>query len=207
FSVWRAHSDAIYALIWLFLGFIVAFSFWNIVLGDAHLFNAQLETYCKINSPGNVEKCIELYSFTGKAINIQGSSTVTGRLLSIIQNNMYVMIFTLIFSLIFGAGAIFVLAWNASVISTAIAIFTRYQIADIPLGILRYMVHGFPEITAYFITALAGGMLGTGIIRHGIKDKLFLRVLENVIILIFIAILIVLLAAFIEVYLTPLLFS
>ncbi|MEK6830314.1 MAG: stage II sporulation protein M [Nanoarchaeota archaeon] len=207
FSVWRAHSDAIYAFIWLFLGFIVAFSFWNIVLGDAHLFNAQLETYCKINSPGNVEKCIELYSFTGKAINIQGSSTVTGRLLSIIQNNMYVMIFTLIFSLIFGAGAIFVLAWNASVISTAIAIFTRYQIADIPLGILRYMVHGFPEITAYFITALAGGMLGTGIIRHGIKDKLFLRVLENVIILIFIAILIVLLAAFIEVYLTPLLFS
>ena len=120
---------------------------------------------------------------------------------------MYVLLFTLVFSLIFGAGGIFILAWNASVISTAIAIFTRYQIADIPLGILRYMVHGFPEITAYFITALAGGMLGTGIIRHGIKDKLFLRVLENVIILIFIAILIVLLAAFIEVYLTPLLFS
>jgi uncharacterized membrane protein SpoIIM required for sporulation len=207
FSVWRAHSDAIYAFVWLFLGFVVAFSFWNIVLGDSNLFNAQLETYCMINSPGDIEKCIELYGFTGDAINIHGSSMATGRLLSIIENNMYVMIFTLIFSLIFGAGAIFVLAWNASVISAAIGIFTKYQIADIPLGLLRYMVHGFPEITAYFITALAGGMIGTGIVRHGIKDKLFLRVLENVVILIFMAILILIFAALVEVYITPLLFK
>ena len=206
FSVWRAHSDAVYAFVWLFLGFVVAFSFWNIVLGDSNLFNAQLETYCMINSPGNIEKCIELYSFTGKAVDIHGLSTATGRVLSIIQNNMYVMIFTIIFSLIFGAGAIFVLAWNASVISAAIGVFTRYNIADIPLGLLRYMVHGFPEITAYFIAALAGGMFGTGIMRHGIKDRLFIRVLENVVILLFIAILILVLAAFIEVYLTPLLF-
>ena len=87
------------------------------------------------------------------------------------QNNIYVMIFTLIFSLIFGAGAIFVLAWNASVISAAIGIFTQYRLIEIPLGLLRYMIHGLPEITAYFITALAGGMFGVGAIRHGIKDK------------------------------------
>jgi len=207
FSVWRAHSDAIYAFIWLFFGFVIAFSFWNIVLGDSNLFNAQIETYCMINSPGGIEKCIELYSFTGDSINLHGSSTSTGRLFSIMENNMYVMIFTIIFSLIFGAGAIFVLAWNASVIAAAIGIFTRYNLADIPLGLLRYMVHGFPEITAYFVAALAGGMFGTGIMRHGIKNKLFLRVLENVIILIFISILILILAAFIEVYLTPLFFK
>lgn len=207
FSVWRAHSDAIYGFIWLFFGFIIAFSFWNIVLGDSNLFNAQLETYCMINSPGEMAKCIELYGITGKAIGIHGSSAAGGRLMSIIENNMYVMIFTLIFSLIFGAGAIFVLAWNASVISTAIGIFTKYSLTDIPLGLLRYLVHGFPEITAYFIAALAGGMFGTGLMRHGIKDKLFLRVFENVIILIFIAILIIILAALIEVYLTPLLFK
>src|SRR3989304_6027890 len=35
FSVWRAHSDAVCAFIWLFLGFVVAFSFWNIGLGDS----------------------------------------------------------------------------------------------------------------------------------------------------------------------------
>ena len=53
-------------------------------------------------------------------------------------------------------------------------LFTKYNLAEIPLGLLRYMVHGFPEITAYFVAALGGGMLGTGLMRHGIKDKLFL---------------------------------
>jgi drug/metabolite transporter (DMT)-like permease len=63
YSVWKAHGDALYAFMWLFFGMVIAFSFWNIALGDANLFNAQLETYCQINSPGNVDGCIEMYSF------------------------------------------------------------------------------------------------------------------------------------------------
>jgi len=116
------------------------------------------------------------------------------------------MIFTLIFSLIFGAGAIFILAWNATVIASAIGIFTNYKISEIPLGLARYMIHGIPEIAAYFITALAGGILGVGFIRNGIKSKKFLHVLENVIILLFIAILVLVVAALIEVYFTPIFF-
>src|SRR3989344_2000640 len=60
-SVWKVHHDAIYSFMWLFLGFIVAFSFWYIVLGNSNLFNAQIETYCMINSPGNIEDCITKY--------------------------------------------------------------------------------------------------------------------------------------------------
>jgi uncharacterized membrane protein SpoIIM required for sporulation len=203
FSVWRAHKDAIYALMWLFLGFIIAFSFWHIVLQDENLLNFQIQSYCQINSPGNVESCVSQYSFGDST----GAATKNMRLLSIIENNVYVMIFTLIFSLIFGAGAIFILVWNASVISAAIGIFTKYQISEIPLGIARYMIHGLPEITAYFITALAGGIFGVGAIRHGFRDKKFLRVLENTAILLFIALIILFLAALIEVYFTPLLFK
>jgi uncharacterized membrane protein SpoIIM required for sporulation len=207
FGVWRVHSDAIYAFMWLFLGFIVAFSFWYVILQNADLLNAQIETYCNINSPGNVENCIAEYSFTGKIISTSSATTNGTRFLSILGNNFGVMIFTLLFSLVFGAGAIFVLAWNASVISAAIGIFTRYKISEIPLGMLRYMIHGFPEITAYFVTALAGGIFGVGIMRHGIGNKKFLRVLLNVVILISIAIIILLIAAIIEVYFTPLLFK
>lgn len=203
--VWKVHSDAIYAFMWLFLGFVIAFSFWSIMLQNPNLFNFQIETYCKINSPGDVENCISSYG-TGKATEITASLTKPLRFLSIIKNNIYVMIFTLIFSLLFGAGAIFILIWNASVIAAAIGIFTKYQIIDIPLGVARYMIHGFPEIAAYFITALAGGIFGIGVIRHGIKDKRFLRVIENVVILLFIAIVILIIAAVIEVYITPLLF-
>ena len=205
FDVWKAHSDAIYAFMWLFLGFILAFSFWYIILGDSNLLNAQIETYCKINNPGNVEDCVAEYDFAQK-ITSTGAATKEIRFLSIIENNVYVMIFTLIFSLIFGAGAIFILAWNASVIAAAIGIFTKYQIIDIPFGVARYMIHGFPEIASYFITALAGGMFGVGAIKNGIKSPKFLKVVENVVILLFMAIFILIIAAAIEVYFTPILF-
>jgi len=200
-SVWKIHKDAIFAFLWLFFGFIVAFAFWYMVLQDSTLFNAQLETYCMINSPGSIEKCVAQYDFS-----TTGAATSELRFLSIIENNVYVMIFTLIFSLIFGAGAIFVLAWNASVISAAISIFAGHNISEIPLGISRYMIHGFPEIAAYFITALAGGIFGVGVIRNGIRSQRFIHVVENTAILLFVALIILLLAAVIEVYFTPILF-
>jgi len=209
FSVWRVHKDAIYAFMWLFLGFIVAFSFWNIALGDANLFNAQIETYCVINSPGNIEDCVKEYAV--------GQPQVTGaatkgfqRFVSIIENNAFVMLFTLLFSLFFGAGAIFVLAWNASVIAGAIGIFTKQSLSGIPIGIARYMIHGGPEIAAYFITALAGGIFGVGAIeafRNGWKNPKLLRIVENVVVLLFIAIIILVVAAAVEVYFTPVLFG
>jgi len=205
FSVWRIHKDAIYAFMWLFLGFILAFSFWYIFLEDQNLFNAQIQTYCMINSPGKIDDCVSQYSMQN--FKATGNAASENRFLSIISNNIYVMIFTLIFSLIFGAGAIFILAWNASVISTAIGIFTQYRISEIPFGIARYMIHGLPEVAAYFITALAGGIFGVGIIRNGFANYKFLHVLENVVILLFISIMLIVGAGIIEVYLTPILFS
>ena len=205
-DVWNAHKDAIYAFMWMFLGFIIAFSFWHIVLQDTNLLNFQLQTYCRINSPSAVEDCVAMHVMDSTE-KISGAVTKEIRLLSIIENNIYVMIFTLIFSLIFGAGAIFVLIWNASVISAAIGVFTKYHMQDIPLGIGRYMIHGFPEIAAYFVTALAGGIFGVGVLRNGFKDKKFLKVLQNSIILLFIAIVLVLIAGIIEVYFTPVLFK
>jgi len=204
-GVWKTHSDAIYAFMWLFLGLIIAFSFWNVILQDPNLLNAQIETYCGINSPGSVADCIAKYSFTSKIIS-SSNSVSTSRLTSIIGNNFGVLILTLIFSLIFGAGAIFVLAWNASVISAAIGVFTKYDLKDIPFGLLRYMVHGFPEIAAYFITALAGGMFGVGVARHGVGDKKFMKVMMHVGILLLIAVATLIIAALMEVYFTPLLF-
>ena len=205
FGVWKAHSDAVYAFMWLFFGFLIAFSFWYIILQDQNLFNAQIETYCMINSPGNIEDCVQRYDF-GSTIST-GAATKEARFLSIISNNIYVMIFTLIFSLIFGAGAIFILAWNASVISTAVGVFTQYQVSEIPIGLARYMLHGFPEIAAYFVTALAGGIFGVDIIRNGFANLKSLKVVENVFILLSMAILLLVIAGVIEVYLTPVLFN
>lgn len=201
-GVWRVHKDAMYGFAWLFLGYVVAFSFWYILLADASLLNAQLETYCMINSPGNIEGCVQQYA-PGQVLSPTGAAAGMGRFLSILENNIYVLIFTLIFSLIFGAGAIFILAWNATVIASAVGIFTNYKISQIPMGLVRYMIHGIPEIGSYFIAALAGGILGTGLMRHGIHDKRFYHVLENIILLLFVAVVVLILSALMEVYLTP----
>ncbi len=208
FKVWKTHQRAIYSLMWLFLGFVIAFAFWYILLGNSTLFNAQVGTYCMINNPGDIDGCVKEYNFNKMpgSISTGAASSNTQRFFSIIENNVYVMIFTLIFSLLFGAGAIFILAWNASVISAAIGIFTKHKIMGIPMGIARYMIHGFPEIAAYFITALAGGIFGVGIIKNGVKGKKFRRVMENTFILIFIALIILIIAGLIEVYLTPRIF-
>ena len=96
---------------------------------------------------------------------------------------------------------------SSFVISAAVGIFTKYQLKELPLGLARYLIHGIPEIGAYFITALAGGIFGVGILRHGWKDKRTLRVIENAIILLFISILLLVLAGVIEVYITPILFK
>ena len=204
FSVWNAHKDAIYSFMYLFLGFVLAFSMVHIILQDGNLLNFQLQTYCQINNPQDVAGCVQSHSLD--RVVATGNVTKGGLFLSILENNILVSIMTILFSLVFGAGAIFILAWNASVIAAAIGVFTEYSLSEIPLAFGRYMIHGVPEIAAYFITALAGGILGVGAVRHGFKSKKFLRVVENSIMLVFIAIIILVVAAFIEVYITPVLF-
>ena len=205
-DVWKVHSDAISAFMWLFFGFVVAFSFWNIILQNSNLLNTQLEVYCSINSPGNVENCISEYTFSGNVVSGYAISNLS-KFLSIIGNNFGVMIFTLVFSLIFGAGAIFILAWNASVISAAIGIFVKGNIWEIPVGIFRYMIHGLPEIASYFIVALAGGMLGVEIIKNGFGSPKFTKVLADVIFMVLISIVVLIIAALLEVFITPLFFG
>jgi uncharacterized membrane protein SpoIIM required for sporulation len=200
------HKKAIFCFLWLFMGFIVAFSIWFIVVPHGEsLFRAQIETFCQINRPNSMNECLTQYGL-GKDSAITGGATSNQRVLSIFSNNIYVLIFTLVFSLIFGAGAIFVLAWNATVIAAAIGIFVKSNLASLPTGILRYMIHGLPEIAAYFVAALAGGILSVAIIRRDTQSNRFWSVMEDVLTLIIIAIVILFISALIEVFITPKLF-
>lgn len=201
----KEHEKAIKAFLYLFLGFVVAFSFWYIVLDSPQNFKAQIETYCLINRPSNINHCVEQYGIQDSVV-VTGAATSSARLFQIFKNNISVLIFTLVFSLIFGAGVIFILAWNASVIAAAIGIFTKFTLSDLPFGLLRYMVHGIPEIGAYFIVALAGGMVSIAIIKHEAGQERFWEVLHDSFNLIVASVIVLFIAALMEVYLTPLLF-
>lgn len=201
----KEHSKAINALMWLFLGLVIAFSFWYLVLPNSsgQIFNFQIKTFCAINSPSNYDYCTSHYGVPAGTGLAGGSRTI----LSIFANNIYVLIFTILFSLAFGAGAIFILVWNATVIAAAMGIFAEKSLINLPKALTRYMIHGVPEIAAYFIGALAGGIISVAIIRKDLKGEGTWRILQDSLILIIIAIVILAVAALVEVYLTPHIFS
>ncbi len=198
----KEHGKAISALMFLFIGYLIAFSLAFILMPQDLVdscFTAQLESYCAINS-GDLQNCAKIMgnSVTGKnvEISLKGVS-------SILANNFFVMITVLLFSFLFGGGAIFILAWNASVIGTAIGLFSEGAVQNIPVSFLRYLVHGLPEIAAYFVAALAGGIISVAVIKHDFGKKEFWHVIQDSLDLIILALIILVVAAFMEIFLTP----
>ena len=140
----------------------------------------------------------------------------------IFLNNIKVLAFAVLFAFIYGAGAIFILTWNASVIGAAMGNFIRSNLSQyagllgfdkfasyfnvVSIGLLRYILHGIPEILAYFYGGLAGGIISVAIINKHYKDEKFSHILFDVSELLIISIAFLLVAAFIEVYITPVLF-
>jgi uncharacterized membrane protein SpoIIM required for sporulation len=203
FKVLFEHRKALAALTWLFIGFLIGYTLCYMFFSKNY-FLPQIETFCSINRASNYEACVSQY--TGQT-SISGFSTSTGRFLGIFTNNMQVLILTFVFSIIFGAGGIFVLAWNATVIASAIGIYIKSQLNLLPLGLARYMIHGIPEIAAYLLAALAGGIISMLVLNKDYKDEKFMDILQDVLNLIILAIIILVIAGGIEVFITPKLFS
>jgi uncharacterized membrane protein SpoIIM required for sporulation len=197
----KEHTKAISALMWLFCGLVVGFSFWYLVLPEStpQNFNAQIEIFCSINSPRAYETCLAQNGIS----SVTGNVVKSDLLFNIFANNVGVMIITLFFSLILGAGAIFVLAWNASVIGTAVGMFADSSLTNLPLGVLRYMIHGIPEIAAYFIAALAGGIVSVAVIRKDLEGERKWNILQDALMLVIISLLILFISAVVEVFITP----
>jgi len=196
----KEHGKAIMVLLYLFLGFTVSFTILYIFMPSViveKMFSAQLETIITVQNP------------TGSYISSLG---IVSR---IFLNNIKILLFCIIFSFFYGAGAIFILTWNASVMATAIGAFIRnnlfcakgifdyFQVTII--GLLQYILHGIPEIAAYFIAALASSMMSFALMKHEFMDKNFKKVLKDIIILIGIALILLSISALVEVFITPIL--
>ncbi|PIN80059.1 hypothetical protein COV11_04730 [Candidatus Woesearchaeota archaeon CG10_big_fil_rev_8_21_14_0_10_30_7] len=214
-SEWRLikeHGRAFLFFIMLFIGATMAFTFWYTVLPSESVekvFNVQMDTINNINS-----------DVSGNFVGTPFQQKLFGQ---IVLNNIKVMIFSLFFSLLYGAGAIFILVWNASVISAAFGNFIRtyvsylLNIMQLPtlsaytkvvsLSVLRYSLHGIPEVLAYFVAGLAGGILSVAIIRKEFNYKKFEKIMLDFTNLVFLALLIVLISGVIEVYITPVIFQ
>jgi uncharacterized membrane protein SpoIIM required for sporulation len=193
----KEHGKALSFFIFMFLGFIIGYLIWNIFLPtdiSTKLFEVQQETISSINS-----------KVSGSAIN--GYDILT----KIFFNNIKVLFFCLIFSLFYGSGTVFILAWNASVIAAAMGNVVRLTMAkgiftSISYALGKYLLHGIPEIAGYFVAGLAGGIISVAIIKHEFGSERFIHILIDSMDLIVLSVVILAISAILEVYVTPAIF-
>ncbi|MBI2040597.1 MAG: stage II sporulation protein M [DPANN group archaeon] len=183
----KHHKATIPFFVFFFLGLVLAFTLWNIFLPNSLstlLFAPQENTIAEI---------------TGDAV-AQSAGFVT-----ILLNNFKVLAIAVILSLLYGAGAVFIFTWNASVIASAVgAVVKNLGHAAIGTGLLKYLLHGVPEITAYFMGGLAGGIISFAIVRHKFGTKRFYNALIDSADLTIAAVVLLVVSAFLEISISPL---
>ncbi|HKZ49563.1 MAG TPA: stage II sporulation protein M [Candidatus Nanoarchaeia archaeon] len=181
----KQHWPALKLFVFMFAGMLLAYTTWFLLLPTeigANLFSMQLDT---ITSRG-----VELGAVTGG-----------GGFLSIFLNNIKVLVIGILLALVFGAGAIFILDWNATVLAALLGGTLKHSL---DISVARYLIHGIPEISAYFIGGLAGGIISIGIVRHKLGTKNFSKTLMDSGELILLAVFVLLIAAILEVWVSPL---
>ncbi|MCX6695709.1 MAG: stage II sporulation protein M [Candidatus Altiarchaeota archaeon] len=206
----KEHMRALMLFIYLFVGMVFSYSLWFTLLPEqmvATVCGSQMETIESIRN-------VVAPATTGQI------TALDPRFELILQNNLRVLAFCILFSFLYGSGAIFILVWNASVVGVAMGDIARTALRSVgsythinaiqvyfqtlPIS-LSYLIHGIPEILAYFTAALGGGIISIAVARHHYSTDNFKHIVIDSLDLIILSIVILVAAAFIEVYVTPVL--
>jgi uncharacterized membrane protein SpoIIM required for sporulation len=192
----KEHGRALLFFIFLFVGFVISFALWYVFLPQSYVsevFSVQSATISGIES-----------STVGNVVRPESA------IAQLFFHNVKVLLFCLLFAFFYGFGAIFILTWNASVVGVAIGDFVRTNlgagyVSALSAGFISYMVHGIPEITAYFTAGLAGGIISIAVINHEWNSHRFKHVLLDSIDLVILSFVLLGVAAVLEVFVSPIL--
>lgn len=200
------NSDLVEMYMFLFLGMVAGIAVWFSIL--------PMDLADNLMS----EQLFSLYSITNIAPITATSSVTTTQTFSsdalfvISMNNIKLMVLMAVLSFIFSSGALFILSWNASVVGVAIGLVVRRLmtgtelvpaiLTGIPLGFSFYILHLIPEIIAYFTAAIAGAMISSAMMRYSPFGPKSRKLMLVAVYLLVIAIVLILLAAGIEISLS-----
>lgn len=193
-KIYLVHSKTLLLFFLMFIGITIAYMTWYILIDfqmKPVLFEAQSHIVSRMNG-----------GFTGSFDN---KAQV---FMTILSNNLKVLAFVALFGLFYGFGGFFILAWNSSVLGYALGdYFQKFMTQGFGVALmksfLRYFTHGVLEIMAYFVASIATGIIFIGILRKDFRKKNFDILMRDVTELFIISIIILIVAAFIEVYITP----
>ncbi|MBU0978162.1 MAG: stage II sporulation protein M [Nanoarchaeota archaeon] len=185
----KEHTKTLGFFMMIFFAFLIAFTFWMLVLPSSmtsQIFNLQSATFEDIQT-------------------ITGRVTAPEAFSIILSNNLRVLLLSIVLALFYGAGALFILAWNASLMGYIIGSLVKNSLglASLPYAFLKFFIHGIPEILAYFAAALAGSILFITVIRGDIKKDRIKRTFIDISIITIISIILLVIAAGIEAYISP----
>ncbi len=220
------HFDIISIYAFFFIGVVIAYAFWYVVLPPASasicaadtkalecliptrdsVFSEQERTWQGITSLRESATAAVTAMTTGYSANSclgsDAEKSILGCTIFIFTNNALVLGLAILFSFLYGAGVIFLLSWNASVIGIFIGkeIVEQHLIAGIARAI-GYLPHGIFEIGAYFIGAIAGGIISVALSKRSCAPHELERITKDVLLLLVVAYAAVLLGALVEAYL------
>lgn len=190
--LFKDHKDIIQIYIFLFLGMMLVYSFFTITLPDfsvQNIFASQLDPLYKV-----------------------GSATRWGYFFDILTNNFAVLFICLLLSLIYGAGSVLFLTWNASVWGSIFGFLAKQSAVAVGknpfvvFGLLFVKVfpHMIVEAMGYFLAIIAGGVISKAIIREKQGNNKFHKVFKDGMLFFGIAIILLILAAVLESFVFPL---
>lgn len=197
-SFFRDHQNIFKVYVFLFLGILLAFSVFSMLLpsfATNHIFKNQLDV---------------LYGLTGTA----GGAAFNAPLLkALLFNNLSVLLLCFITAFLIGDGAIFLIAWNASVWGTIFGTIARnaavkgaavgWSVCRTPANCFLFIVlivfaHMIIEAFAYMCSATAGGVVSKAILREELFSLRFKHLAVNTIILVVFALIVLLIGALVE---------
>jgi len=151
-NLFQRHREILTVYIAFFVGMILALSIVFLMLPETTVENIFKDQINEINL-------------------IRGRITLPSTFSTIVINNIGVLLLSFLFSFLFGAGATFILAWNASVLSTAVGMAAKSfgGAYALPLAVAAFFPHGSLEVLAYFIGGIAGGLISVAVTRRKSK--------------------------------------
>ncbi len=191
-SLIKEHAKPLKLFLAIFIGVVISFSFWVSVLPSD-----------RVDLMFSVQKSV-LEGIRGQ---VSGNAVARGDMFNIIfNNNLKVLFVSFLVSLIYGAGAIFVLTWNASIMGYVIGVIVKNNgVISYPVAMVKYFLHGIPEMISYFVVILAGGMMYFSVVKGDFSNtNRVKKTFKDVFLLLGLAFLIMSFAAAIEVWVSPL---
>jgi uncharacterized membrane protein SpoIIM required for sporulation len=187
--IFRDHADVLEIYLMLFLGIFLAYALFSIRFPEllvSGIFDNQL-----------------------RVIGVNAGQAVGGlNFISILLNNFKVMMIFVVLSLVFGAGSILFLAWNASVWGVVFGYMATHSMNAFDKlfnTFLKVLPHMLLEAGGYFFAIVAGGIMSQAVLREKIGSKKFNYAMKDGLTFLIVSIILLILGALVETYIYVLL--